>query len=205
MLKVWIMITEHRVLIHNYYLNFFHVFVNICAFCILFTKLFAKTKYSIAKRRRRAIFEIIKRNEKCFEKQHYHNLIIYLSNVDPFNDNEPSGLKSCKDRKRVACTLLMRDMFIFFSLSAIETISNRRSGNYQAYEYLIEPSVTGCAECSSLYNPGRQNIHPVGVRDQQRVKMFARLRRSEYLWLARVYTVKALFFITFAHEIHVWS
>lgn len=62
----------------------------------------------------------------------------------------------------------------FFSLSyRRDTISNRRSGNYQAYEYLIGPSVTGCTRCSSPYNPGCQNIHPV-ARDQQRVKMFAR-------------------------------
>lgn len=42
------MITERRILVRNY-LNFFHALVNIYIFCILFTNLFAKTKYNIAK------------------------------------------------------------------------------------------------------------------------------------------------------------
>lgn len=47
------------------YLNSFHVSVNIYTFRILFTKLFVKTKSYREIRRRRAIFEIIKRNGKC--------------------------------------------------------------------------------------------------------------------------------------------
>jgi len=95
--------------------------------------------------------------ENVFEKQYYHNSI-HSSNVDPFDDND-SSFESPKDHKRIE-HIIRTGYVYFFSLSAVETISNRRSGNYQAYEYLIGSSMTGCAQCSSPYNPGHQNINP---------------------------------------------
>jgi len=60
-----------------------------------------------------------------FEKQYYHNSI-HSSNVDPFDDND-SSLESPKDHKRIE-HIIRTGYVYFFSLSAAETISNRRIG-----------------------------------------------------------------------------
>lgn len=48
MLKIWIMTMENRILIRNY-LNFFHVFVNIYTFYILFAQTCLREQNSTAK------------------------------------------------------------------------------------------------------------------------------------------------------------